>query len=205
MSEYTVREELKPSGLDGISDDQINDHWGLYKGYVTQSNALHKELEEMRAAGKTASLAYADRRRRFGFEYNGMVLHEYYFAQLKAGCSMDQAPGFQAAVREQFGSAEAWHEDLMAAAKSRAIGWAICYYDYTTGQINNHFIQLHEDGNIGGFAPLVVVDVWEHAYMVDWHALGRPDYLAALHKNINWPVVEARFHAAKSGQAFKRF
>ncbi|MGC8467544.1 MAG: superoxide dismutase [Acidithiobacillus sp.] len=205
MSEYTVREELKPSGLDGISDDQINDHWGLYKGYVTQSNALHKELEEMRAAGKTGTLAYADRRRRFGFEYNGMVLHEYYFAQLKPGSNIDQAPHFKAAVAEQFGSAEAWHEDLMAAAKSRAIGWAICYYDGTTGQINNHFVQLHEDGNIGGFVPLVVVDVWEHAYMVDWKALGRPDYLAALHKNIHWPVVEARFQAAKSGQIFKRF
>ena len=81
MSEYTVREELKPSGLDGISDAQIDDHWGLYKGYVAQTNALRKELDEMRAAGKGSSLTYADRRRRLGFEYNGMVLHEYYFAQ----------------------------------------------------------------------------------------------------------------------------
>lgn len=205
MSEYTVREELKPSGLDGISDAQIDDHWGLYKGYVAQSNALRKELEEMRAAGKGSSLTYADRRRRLGFEYNGMVLHEYYFAQLKPGSSLDQAPGFKAAVNEQFGSAEAWHEDLMAAAKSRGIGWAICYYDASTGQINNHFVQLHEDGNIGGFSPLVVVDVFEHAYMVDWKALGRADYLAALHKNMNWALVEARFQAAKSGQVFKRF
>ncbi len=205
MSEYTVREELKPSGLDGISDAQIDDHWGLYKGYVAQTNALRKELEEMRAAGKGSSLTYADRRRRLGFEYNGMVLHEYYFAQLKPGSSLDQAPGFKAAVNEQFGSAEAWHEDLMAAAKSRAIGWGICYYDASTAQINNHFVQLHEDGNIGGFSPLVVVDVFEHAYMVDWKAMGRADYLAALHKNMNWALVEARFQAAKSGQVFKRF
>ncbi len=205
MSEYTVREELKPSGLDGISDDQINDHWGLYKGYVAQSNALRKELEEMRAAGKSASLSYADRRRRFGFEYNGMVLHEYYFAQMKPGIAMDQAPGFKTSVTAQFGSAESWHEDLVAAAKSRGIGWAICYYDGTSGQINNHFVQMHEDGNIGGFSPLVVVDVFEHAYMVDWKAMGRADYLAALHKNTDWTVVEARYQAAKNGQIYKRF
>ena len=205
MSEYSVREELRPSGLDGISDAQINDHWGLYVGYVNQSNALRKELAEMRAAGKTGSLIYADRRRRFGFEYNGMVLHEYYFAQLKPGSSIDQAPGFKAAVTEQFGSTEVWHEDLMSAAKSRSVGWAITYYDGTTGQMNNHFVQLHEDGNVGGFVPLVIVDVFEHAYMVDWKALGRADYLTAIHKNMNWGVVEARFQAAKSGQIFKRF
>lgn len=205
MSEYTVREELKPSGLDSISDAQINDHWGLYVGYVNQSNALRKELAEMRAKGLGGSLGYADRRRRFGFEYNGMVLHEYYFAQLKPGASPDQAPGFKAACVEQFGSFEAWHEDIMACAKSRSVGWAICYYDGTTGQINNHFVQLHEDGNVGGFVPLVVVDVFEHAYMVDWKALGRADYLAALHRNIHWPLIEARFQAARSGQIFKRF
>ena len=205
MTDYSVREELKPGDLDGISAAQINDHWGLYVGYVNQSNALRKELAELRAQGKTGSLAYADRRRRFGFEYNGMVLHEYYFAQLKPGVTVEQAPGFKATILEQFGTFEAWHEDLMAAAKSRGIGWAICYHDGTTGQINNHFIQLHEDGNVGGFVPLVIVDVFEHAYMVDWKALGRADYLAAIHKNMNWSIVEARYQAAKSGQIFKRF
>ena len=164
------------------------------EGQRAQEN---QRMQSDSARGKTL--------RRFGFEYNGMVLHEYYFAQLKPGVTVEQAPGFKAAILEQFGTFEAWHEDLMSAAKSRGIGWAICYYDGTTGQINNHFIQLHEDGNVGGFVPLVIVDVFEHAYMVDWKALGRADYLAAIHKNMNWSIVEARYQAAKSGQIFKRF
>ena len=94
---YTVREELKPSGLNGISDEQINDHWGLYKGYVTQSNALKADLEKTRKDGETASMAYADRRRRFGFEFCGMVLHEYYFGNLKANVEQSTAAKFVAA------------------------------------------------------------------------------------------------------------
>lgn len=205
MFEYSVRDELKPRGLDGISDDQIEDHWGLYKGYVVQSNALRKELAEMRANGQGAGLAYADRRRRFGFEYNGMVLHEFYFGHLKAGVQAKQDSAFYKAASEQFGSFDTWKSDLVNCGKTRGIGWAITYYDAQTQQITNHFIQLHEDGNVAGFQPLVILDVFEHAYMVDHKALGRPAYIDAFMKNINWDVVEERFQQAKAGQILKRF
>ena len=202
---YIVREELKPVGLSGISDAQIADHWNLYAGYVAQSNTLKAELETLRSEGKGATPAYADRRRRFGFEYNGMVLHEYYFGNLKASVSNDAAPSFKKAVSNQYGSFDAWLEDLVNTGKSRSIGWAICYIDPQTGDINNHFVQLHEDGNIAGYHPLVVMDVFEHAYMVDHKAGGRPAYIESFTKNINWDVVETRFNAAGSLQASKRF
>ncbi len=205
MTNYTVREELKPSGLNGITDDQINDHWNLYVGYVNQTNALNKELADMRASGSGDSMAYADRRRRLGFEYNGMVLHEFYFGNMKAGESSDSATNFVNAVTEQWGSFEAWQTDFANCGKTRGIGWAVCYADPVTGQLQNHFIQLHEEGNIASFQPVVIMDVFEHAYMVDHTAGGRPTYIGAFLNNINWPEVEARYNAATSQQATQRF
>mgnify|MGYP006270497959 CR=1 FL=1 len=202
---YTVQEQLKPANLNGISQDQIDQHWKLYEGYVAQSNGLKKELEELRQAGKGDSPAYADRRRRFGFEYCGMVLHEYYFGNLKTGTSPDNAEAFKRAVTEKWGSYEAWQEDFINTGKTRSIGWAICAMDPLTGDINNHFIQLHEEGNVPGYHPLVVMDVWEHAYMVDHAASGRPDYINAFFENVNWGVVESRYNSAAEKNASERF
>lgn len=202
---YEVREELKPSGLNGISDDQINDHWNLYKGYVTQSNALKEDLAQMREAGEGGSMAYADRRRRFGFEFCGMVLHEYYFGNLKSDVALDSAEKFHAAVVAKWGSFEAWKDDFVATGKSRSIGWAVCAMDPLTGDINNHFIQLHEDGNVPGYHPILVMDVFEHAYMVDHKAGGRPDYINAFTSNINWEVVEERFNNASDANSSARY
>lgn len=202
---YAVREELKPSNLNGISDDQINDHWNLYVGYVNQTNALKKELAELREAGKGDALTYADRRRRFGFEMNGMVLHEYYFGNLSTDSNQTDAGAFVDAVTKQWGSFEAWAADFSATGKSRSIGWAICAMDPVTGDINNHFIQLHEEGNIAAFHPIVVMDVWEHAYMVDHKAGGRAAYIEKFMSNINWRVVAQRFAAAQAGGASVRF
>lgn len=202
---YSVRTELKPSNLNGISEEQIDQHWKLYEGYVAQSNGLVKELNELRANGKGGEAAYADRRRRFGFEYCGMVLHEFYFGNLKSGVSEDVASDFKSAAGSQFGSWESWKEDFAATGKSRGIGWAICYMDPVTGSLTNHFIASHEEGNIPSFHPIVVMDVWEHAYMVDHKASGRPDYISAFMSNINWEVVEKRFKEACEGHAAGRF
>ena len=201
---YTVRAELKPSNLNGISDDQINDHWKLYEAYVAQSNTLKAELQQMRQNGQSNSAAYADRRRRFGFEFNGMTLHEYYFGNLKAGTNCDENSGFSKAVAEAYGSFDAWAEDFALTGKTRGIGWAICYMDPDTGDLNNHFVQLHEEGNIAGYHPLVVMDVWEHAYMVDHQAGGRAAYIDAFLSNINWDVVEKRFSKATASECCGR-
>ena len=205
MTTYTPRLELKPSNLIGISDEQIAQHWALYEGYVTQSNALKAELEKLRAEGQGATAAYVDRRRRFGFEMAGMVLHEYYFGNLKAGVDAAQAAQFQAAAAKTFGSFANWQADFANTGKSRGIGWAVCAIDPQTGDLNNFFIQLHEENNIPGYHPIVVMDVWEHAYMVDQKATGRPAYIDEFMKNINWLVVEQRYTAAVANQSSKRF
>jgi Fe-Mn family superoxide dismutase len=189
---YQVKENIKPSNLNGISNKQINDHWNLYVAYVNQSNALKTELAELRKTKQSTTLAYADRRRRFGFEFAGMKLHEYYFENLKANVTLNKNGKFAKSVSNSFGSFDLWQSDFIATGKSRSVGWAICYQDPETGDINNHFIQLHEEGNIPNYQPLLVMDVWEHAYMVDHTASGRPDYIDSVMSNINWDIVELR-------------
>lgn len=203
---YEAKTRLKPAGLAGISEEQIAQHWRLYEGYVTQVNALRKELETPAKDGKGATPAYADRRRRLGFEYNGMVLHEYYFGNLKAKVSEPGATGaLKKALTDQFGTFDAFKDDFVNTGASRSIGWAILYLDPATGILNNHFVQLHEEGNIAGFVPILVMDVWEHAYMVDYGAGGRAQYIKAFFSNVNWPVVEKRFVEATEKKIPARF
>jgi Fe-Mn family superoxide dismutase len=203
---YEAKTHLKPSGLKGISENQIAQHWKLYEGYVTNSNALLAELEALRKEGKGGTAAYADRRRRLGFEFNGMVLHEYYFGNLKAGVA---EPGETSALRKalaaHFSSFEAWKEDFVKCGATRGIGWAVLNLDPATGGLVNHFIQLHEDGNVAGFCPLLILDVFEHAYMVDFPAGGRGDYMKAFFENVHWEAVEKRFALGSEGKIAPRF
>lgn len=191
---YEVKSNLRPTGLTGISEEQIAQHWHLYEGYVAQVNGLQKELEGLRRQSKGTTALYTDRRRRFGFEYNGMVLHEYYFANLKAGApKLTGSSPLKKALTGQFGSFEGFSEDLVQAGATRSVGWAILYLDPAGGGLTNHFIELHENGHVAGFVPLLVMDVWEHAYMVDYGAGGRAEYIEAFFNNVNWPIVEQRF------------
>ena len=181
MFKYEVQEQLKPSGLTGISDEQINDHWNLYVGYVNQVNKLNEEPNQ------------SDKRRRYGFEYNGMVLHECYFGNLKNGTEKLESGPLHTAIEKQWGSYDNWLQDFINTGKTRGIGWAILYKDPKTGDLINCFVAQHQDGNIAGFVPILAMDVWEHAYMVDHKAGGRGDYINAFIKNINWPVAEERY------------
>lgn len=203
---YTVRDELMPTNLLDISHEQVSDHWNLYKGYVAQVNKINEELAKLDQSGDGGSLSFADRRRRLGFEYNGMVLHEYYFGNLKAGENEPKSNSeLYRAITDSFGSYNTWKENFESAGKSRGIGWAILYADPINGKLTNHFIQEHENGNIAGFQPILVMDVWEHAYMVDHNAGGRGKYIAAFMKNTNWDKVEERYADVREGKISLRF
>ncbi len=198
---YEVNTALKPGGLSGISEEQVLQHWHLYEGYVSQVNALRGELATLRRENKISTPIYADRRRRLGFEYNGMVLHEYYFGNLKAGAAeIRGTSALKKALTGEFGTFETFKQDFIAAGATRSVGWAILCLDPATGTLNTHFVQLHEDGNVSGFIPLLVMDVWEHAYMVDYGASGRDKYMRAFFQNVNWPIVEKRFTDATAGR-----
>lgn len=175
---YKVKEELKPSGLTGISDKQINDHWKLYEGYVKQVNGLSKNRGPQS---------------RYGFEYNGMILHELYFGNLTNTLSPLTDGPLKDAIVKTWGSFDSWQEDFVKTGKTRGIGWAILYVNPETKALMNHFISSHEIGHIAGFIPLLVMDVWEHAYMVDHNAGGRGDYIGAFLQNVHWSAVEGRY------------
>jgi superoxide dismutase, Fe-Mn family len=179
--------------LDGISAEQLEQHYALYKGYVVNTNKLNEQLDTLRAEDKIGTPEYSELRRRFGFEYDGMRLHEYYFENMMTGPATLPANGKLATLlTETFGSLEAFEKDFKATGAMRGIGWAILYQDPFTGRLQNFWISDHELGHPAGFTPILVMDVWEHAYTVDFKPTERPKYIEAFWKNINWSVVEAR-------------
>jgi superoxide dismutase, Fe-Mn family len=189
------------SGLSGISDPTLEMHFKLYEGYVKETNKLTEKIAEILADGivdQEEMPAYSELTRRLGFEYNGMVLHEYYFENMKRGGNVDPDTNsnFHKLAEASFGAYETWKTDFMSVGKMRGVGWAICYQNPANGRVSNHWISLHETGNVAGFEPVLVMDVWEHAFLLDYKPAERPKYIEAFFSNIDWSAVEARL---KSG------
>ncbi|HWQ36703.1 MAG TPA: superoxide dismutase [Blastocatellia bacterium] len=185
------------SGLSGISDQTLEMHFKLYEGYVKGTNLLNEKISEILKSGKVEQAdqpAYSELKRRLGFEYNGMVLHEYYFGNLMQGGGGDapSGSGFFQAAETSCGSYQVWKEDFISVGRMRGVGWAICYQDPQSGLLSNHWITLHQVNNIAGFTPILVMDVWEHAFLLDYAPAERPKYIEAFFSNINWQAVEAR-------------
>ena len=189
-------------GLDGISDAQIKEHLGLYAGYVKQVNVLNEKLAGMIGRGRASvsSPEFGDLTRHLGFEYNGMILHEYYFANLRpvADPKPSGGSGLAAALAESFGSVEQWQAAFQAIGAMRGVGWVILFQDPATGWLTNHWITLHQEGLPAGFKPLLVMDVWEHAFMRDYQAGERSKYVEAFFRNIDWRMVESRLAGASA-------
>ena len=187
------------SGLTGISDKTLEMHFKLYEGYVSNTNTLTERIAAILSDGKVDQEempAYSELTRRLGFEYNGMVLHEYYFGNMKKDGGGD-APrgGFRNAVEKSFPSYEIWKADFVSVGKMRGVGWSICFLDPTNGRVSNHWIELHQTGSVAGFVPLLVMDVWEHAFLLDYKPADRPKYIEAFMSNCDWSVVEKRMEA----------
>ena len=193
---YAPKDFSKVRGLAGISNDQIEEHLKLYEGYVKRTNALTEKLEGMAREGKAsgADPVYAELTRRLGFEYGGMVNHEYYFGALKAGAQAEPpaGSGLRKAIEESFGTYATWVADFRAVATMPGIGWAFTFQDPATGWLSNHFVTLHENNLPAGFRPVVVMDGWEHAFMRDYKAFERAKYVDAFLKNVDWEACESR-------------
>ena len=193
---YQVK-EFNLSRLNGISDETLEMHFKLYEGYVKETNRLTEAIAEILKDGRVDQEempAYSELKRRLGFEYNGMVLHEYYFSNLKKDSGEDpgRTSAFLQAVESSFGSYDLWQADFTSVGKMRGVGWAICYLDPLHGQLSNHWVTLHEVGNVAGFIPVLVMDVWEHAFLLDYKPAERPKYIEAFFSNLNWQTVEER-------------
>jgi Fe-Mn family superoxide dismutase len=185
------------SGLQGISDKTLEMHFKLYEGYVKQTNLLNEQIAAILEDGEIdqdETPAYSELTRRLGFEYNGMVLHEYYFGNLKRGADPEpeKASSFRRACEESYRDFKTWKTDFVGVGKMRGVGWAVCYQDPSTRRVSNHWITLHEVGNVSGFRPLLVMDVWEHAFLLDYAPADRPKYIEAFFANVDWAAVGER-------------
>jgi len=198
--------EFNLSGLNGISDRTLEMHFKLYQGYVKETNKLNEKISEILADGEVDQEempAYSELTRRLGFEYNGMVLHEYYFANMKQHGlgNPERNSAFLRAAEESFGSYDIWKADFVGIGKMRGVGWAICYENPANGRLSNHWITLHETGNVAGFNPVLVMDVWEHAFLLDYKPAERPKYIEAFFSNIDWNVCDERMKRGSAARS----
>jgi Fe-Mn family superoxide dismutase len=193
------------SNLKGISDQTLEMHFKLYEGYVKETNKLTEKIAEFIKDGNVDQEempAYSELTRRLGFEYNGMVLHEYYFGNMKRDGSVDPERNskFLRAAEESYGSYEIWKADFVGIGKMRGVGWAICNQNPANGRLSNHWVTLHEVGNVAGFDPVLVMDVWEHAFLLDYKPAERPKYIEAFFTNIDWSAVDGRLKIGAGAQ-----
>jgi Fe-Mn family superoxide dismutase len=188
---YTAKDYTKLIGMEGFSATLLNNHFTLYQGYVTNTNKLADTLATLLKEGKTATPEYAELKRRFGWEYNGMRLHELYFENLGGKSALVKSGVLGKLIETSFGSYDAWEKDFRATGAMRGIGWVVLYYDVPSCRLFNQWINEHDVGHLADCQPILVMDVFEHAYMTDY-GLKKADYIGAFFKNINWKAAESR-------------
>ena len=184
-------------GIEGLSDGLLNNHFGLYSGYVANTNKLIEEMGKYQKEGTTAAPQYAELKRRFGWEFDGMRLHELYFGNLakeKAEFSEDSILGIQ--IKKDFGTLEEWQKDFKATLAMRGIGWVILYYDWQGERLFNAWINEHDGGHLAACCPVLVIDAFEHAYMPDY-GTKKAEYIEAVMPLVDWKKCEERFQMAK--------
>lgn len=185
--------------LVGISPKQIEVHLGLYGGYVKHTNLLREQIHDLETLDKEKySYAIAELRRRLGFEFDGMRMHEYYFTQFEGGV---KAPNNESelahAVSEKYGGWDLFIEHFVTVGKMRGIGWTILYHDPKANTPHVAWIGDHELGQLSGLPVILAMDMWEHAYMVDYIPSEKAKYIEAFLNNLNWSIPEARFTNAR--------
>jgi len=183
-------------GTEGFSDELLKNHFTLYNGYVTNTNKVAEILAQMLKNGKMDSYEFGELMRRFGWEFNGMRLHELYFGNMsKDKHELSEDNPLMKKMIETFGSGENCHKNFVAAGSMRGIGWVVMCYDSEGDRLFNIWINEHDVGHLAGAVPLLVMDVFEHAFMIDY-GLKKAEYIKAFINAVNWDVVSERFKKA---------
>lgn len=188
---YQAKDYSNLIGMRGFSDTLLNNHFKLYQGYVKNANTLLEKLNALLSEGKDRTPEYAELKRRFGWEFDGMRLHEYYFENLGGKDPVGAKGVAYKKITEDFGSFDLWKQDFVSTGVMRGIGWAILYLDRQNNKFTNVWVNEHDTGHIAGGEPIVVMDVFEHAYMTDYQ-LERAKYIEAFLANINWEKASER-------------
>ena len=189
---YTAQNFKHLLGLECFSDKALETHFTLYEGYVANTNKLLEELSNLLKEDKTAAPQFAELKRRFSWEFDGMRLHELYFGSLvKGGVMLNAESNLSQKITKDFGSFENWEKDFRATASMRGIGWAILFYDQKADRLLNVWVNEHNSGHLAGATPLLVCDVFEHAFIIDYGPK-RAGYIDAFMKVVDWQSVSNR-------------
>jgi Fe-Mn family superoxide dismutase len=188
---YTAKDYTKLIGMPGFGETLLKNHFTLYQGYVANTNKVLDTLDLMLKEGKTAVPEFAELKRRLGWEFNGMRLHELYFDNLGGKEPLNAGGKLAKKLAENFGSQDVWEKDFRAVGAMRGIGWAVLYEDSATGRLINFWVNEHDVAHPSGCNPILIMDVFEHAFMLDY-GLKRADYIEAFFKNIDWSTAETR-------------
>ncbi len=188
---YQAKDYSGLLGMPGFSENLLKNHFTLYQGYVNNTNKLLETIARMVKEGIAGTPEFAELKRRLGWEWNGMRLHEYYFENLGGKEALSAGSPLYAKIVENFGSYELWEKEFKAVGTMRGIGWVGLYLDPHTGRLINFWINEHDVGHPAGCQLLLIMDVFEHAFITDY-GLKRADYIEAFFKNLNWKAVEGR-------------
>jgi superoxide dismutase, Fe-Mn family len=192
--------------LKGLSAKSIEEHLKLYAGYVKNANVILAKIEEYSAdaspiVGAAEEHAYAlgEIQRRFGFEFDGMRNHEYYFSHLSGGTqALDESGDLYKAICEEWSTFERWLKRFKNLATTRGVGWAVLYYDPMTKRLLNAWIDEQHLGHLTGLSPVLMLDMWEHSFVADYQPSGKKQYVEDFFENLNWQNVEKNFENAQS-------
>lgn len=195
LGEYSAKDFSNLIGMDGFDDQLLKMHFTLYNGYVKNTNLLIRLINSYVAENQSRDYPYQALKRRFGWEFDGMRLHEVYFGNLGGQKPLDVSSGLYKIIERDFGSYENWKKDFFSTGMMRGIGWSILYFDPQADRLFNVWINEHDLGHLAGGDLILVMDVWEHAYITQY-GLNRDKYIDAFFKNINWQEVAARFQKA---------
>ncbi|MDP1625428.1 MAG: Fe-Mn family superoxide dismutase [bacterium] len=187
--------------LIGMSASNIEEHLKLYSGYVKHSNLILEKIAELSNDAATAeanTYQIGELQRRFGFEFDGMRNHEFYFAHLEGGAKdIDVNGNLAKAIAEEWGSFDAWLARFKAIAMTRGIGWAVLYLDPTTGRLVNAWIDEQHLGHLTAAKPILMLDMWEHSFVADYKPSGKKKYVEDFFTNLNWDSAEQNFANAR--------
>jgi Fe-Mn family superoxide dismutase len=192
MQNQYQEKKFELQGMKGLSEKQVTEHLKLYGGYVKNANKLSADIATLQKDENNA-IVVSELRRRFGFEWNGMRLHEYYFEGLGEQKTLGAGSDIKKAIEAQWGGFDDWAAEFKKAGMMRGIGWVVLFYDPATKNLFNCWITDHEMGHLAGLPVLLAMDVWEHAYIIDYLPSQRKEYIETFFGNLRWNVIEERF------------
>jgi superoxide dismutase, Fe-Mn family len=196
MKHYEIKTFTIPK-LVGISEKNVEEHLKLYAGYVKHVNLISDHIKELKSDAGKYAYELGEINRRFSFEWNGMRNHEYYFSSFEDGYKeINTESNLYKKICESWGSFDLWINEFKSIAKTRGVGWAILYFDKENNQLINTWVDEQHLGHLNSCQYIFGIDVWEHAYVIDYTSSGKTTYIDDYFKNINWEKSEKLFDSS---------